>query len=668
VLARRLETVAGISGAEVGWWTSSLLIRYRASFVSPPELIRWVERALDEPDGWGPVLPELSRTRYGPANTTLGIAAAAEFAAPALMPVSAVLLIGTNLNTFKAASYQVRRRRFGLPVLYTVIVGATLASGQFVASALMSWFFTYWRGRLRLEMASERRRLLDECLPRPNSTCLITPEGSEVLVPIDRLKPGDRVVVGADETVPADGRIIAGVGIVDERSVRGLEGASRKQAGDTVLAGSIVLAGSLRIEVARLGEATRASSIVRCLVEATSLAAGSMSPTLRTEAFAEQAVGPTLATAGIGLLVGDLAAAAAILRPDYATGPGVAVPLETLRDAALCARRGIVVRRPDVFERMARVDLIVLDDDPALSRVELEVTDIRSRLPEPDLLRYATSAFRHLADDRSAALEAACRARGVYLLDLPPVDFRQGVTVMHGRSRVRVHEELLAVGLDDDGRRAGPESGPLIVEIDGTPSGRIAFGRSDRPQAAAALERIRDRARVPIALVSNRSESDVAALAQRLGVDLYKGGFSTEDTGRFLRACRDRGLRTAFVGHCGRREAAAAEAAVAVSFVNDVDEPAGPAAALLLQPRLERFADLWDIARTHEGRVLDAQKLVLIPNVLCVAGAFLFGFTGLTSVMITNLGTYGLFNRSAGGLRELGPSARGRLPAAGGRS
>lgn len=97
--------------------------------------------------------------------------------------------------------------------------------------------------------------------------------------------------------------------------------------------------------------------------------------------------------------------------------------------------------------------------------------------------------------------------------------------------------------------------------------------------------------------------------------------------------------------------------------MGDPDEPTHPAAASLLQPRMDRFADLWEIARNHEGRVLDAQKLVLLPNVLCVAGAFLFGFTGLTAVMITNLGTYGLFNRSIGPLRELEPAGRGRLHA-----
>ena len=33
----------------------------------------------------------------------------------------------------------------------------------------------------------------------------------------------------------------------------------------------------------------------------------------------------------------------------------------------------------------------------------------------------------------------------------------------------------------------------------------------------------------------------------------------------------------------------------------------------------------------------------MIPNILCVAGAFVWGFTSLTSVMVTNLATYGIY-------------------------
>ena len=647
---QRLRKVVGVIEARVSPWTSNLLIRYKPELLRTPEVLRIIEEVLDDSSGWGDSLPEPEPTRYAMANTTLAIAAVGQFALPPLSLVSAVLLVGTNLRTFRYAWLQLRRRRFGLPVLYTTIVATTLASGQFLASALMYWFFTFWHGRLRRELAMERRRLLDECLPRPSFAWQVISDGSEVQVPIDRLQPGDRVVVGADESIPADGRVIGGEAIVDERSVRGIQGATRKRAGDRVFAGSTVLAGSLRVEVSRLGDRTQASSIVRAVLAGTSPAAGPMSPTLRAEVFANQTVGPTLATAGLGLLVGDLTAVGAILRPDYATGPGLAFSLETLREATLCARRGIVVRQPDLFERLSKVDLIVLEDDPSLSRVELEVTKVQTVISESALLQYAASAFRHMADDRASALGAFCHSRHVHLLDLVPVDFDQGVTVYHDRRRIRVSEyTVLANGW-----------GPLIVEIDGTTVGMIEFGRTNRPEAATALRRIRDAAPVPVALVSNRSEGDVAELAALLGVEMYKSEFSPEDTERFLAACRDRGIRTAFIGHEHGETLtkAMAEANVAISYVAESSEKleSPPVAAWLLQPRVGLFADLWEIARRHEGRVLDARKLVLVPNVLCVAGAFLFGFSGLTAVMISNLGTFNLFNRSVSSLRELEPA------------
>jgi cation transport ATPase len=653
-LARQVEglltRLPGVRRATFGTWSKDLVIRYDPTVLDGTQMIRLVEEAIACSGGWGRMLPAVAKTRFTLANVNLGVAGLADFAVPAMMPLSVVLLVGANLRAFRLAWLQVRERKLGLPVLYTLIVLGALARGQFLASALASWFYKFWQGRLRRELASERRRLLDECLPRPRFGRLVTAVGGEVLVPMDRLRPGDVVNVGLDEAVPADGRVVAGGAIVDERSVRGLGGASRKRPGDQVLAGSVVLAGLLRVEVALPVERARATKIGRLLVASSSAAAGRLIPTLRAEAFAERTVAPTLATAGLGLLVGDLTAASAILQPDYASGPALAFPLETLKGAALCARSGIVVRATDAFERLSAVDLIVLDDDLELGRVELAVAGIRTTLPETDLLRYAASAFRHLDDDRAAALLAACREQKIHLLDMRPVAYEPGVTVVLGRWRLRVREHPSAA----DGLH------PLLVEIDGKAVGLIEFVRSERPVALAALERIRALGPVTIALVSARAEADVAARAALLGVDLHVSCCAPEATARLLRDCHRRGLRTAFIARCRRRAEAAAEAHVAISVVDDAELDGESAAVLLTQPRLEQFANLWEIARSHEQRVHLLKRLIMVPNVLCVAGAFFLGATALTAVVVSNLGTFGLYSSAVGALQAVEPAGRAR--------
>jgi cation transport ATPase len=655
-IAGELLRLPGVHVVKASDRTGHLLVRYSPTAISGRALLGRAESTLFELQ-----LAESGKSkgilaRFGMANLTLGIAAAGEFLVPALLPVSAVLLVVTNARTFRSALRQLKEKQLGLPVLYIAIIATTLATGQFVASALMTWLFRFWDRRFRVELASERNRLLERTGAGPLMARLLVPSGAEVLVTIARLKPGDRLIVAKGDAAPADGRIVAGEGVVDERAVRGLEGIATKRAGDVMLAGSIVLSGSFEVEVDRLGEATRAASIRRALIAATSPAPGQSALTARSEQFASRAVGPTLATAGFGLLAGDLMAVGAILRPDYATGPGLAVPLETLHKVALCARSGIVARDADALERLAQVELYVLQDHPALRRTRLELSRIETRVPEPLLLRYAASAFRHLGDDRSVALVDACRDRRIHVLNLEAIEFGRGVTVAHNRHRIRVGEVNPAAG----------RAGSLGIEIDGTAVGVVEFAETSSPESASSVDRIRRDSHVPFALVSPHGTAEVSGLAKSLGVEMFRGDFTLDDTAEFLAACRAKGLKVAFVGDCRLHPRATGLAHVAISLADsDFDLEHDPAPLLIQQDRLGPLVDLSRIARDHASRVDQAQKLILVPNLLCIAGAFLFGFTGMTAVMLSNLGTLGLYRIASDSLRGLdaptsGPSGRPR--------
>jgi cation transport ATPase len=569
-------------------------------------------------------LTERSATAYGSQNlelagATLGIAALGQFAVPALVPVSAVLLVGTNLRTFQAAWHQARARQFGLPALSTTIVATTMISSQFVGAALMSCCTAYWNRRARRDLDDQRRHLLEDCLPTvPLVRLLDGPEGApEVLVPPDQIHEGNRIVVVAGEAIPADGKILDGGLVVDERGLRGLDGASRKGPGDPVLAGSTVLAGSAKVKVERTGDATRGALIARALTSATSPARGRSAPTRHAETFASRTVGPVLATSGFGfLLSGNPVTALAMMRPDYATGVGVSVPLATLRDVATCARRGIVIRDPDAFDKLDRVDVVLLDDHPALGRTALEVAGIETRMPsevEPDLLRYAASALRHLDDPRAPALAAACRDRQVPLFDLEPAELAErgvGVSIAHGRRRIRVYEadpdieraleDARGVGptllsdkgsvgptlLSDKGSvgptllsdkgSVGPTllsdiSGgtrPLLVEINGNVVALISFRASDTLEGAEAVRRLAASRRVPIVLLTDRTRAEAASTAAALGVNQVKGSLDPQARRDIVRSYRLQGLKAAFVGDCSDPAiaSAAAEAYVAISI------------------------------------------------------------------------------------------------------
>ncbi len=457
------------------------------------------------------------------------------------------------------AGEAVRRREAGLPLLSTTIIGVTLASGQFLAAALMAWSFRFWDRRHRDRIHSTRRALLPAMAQHRRFARLWT-DRAESEVTLDQLKPGDLIVIAAGEAVPADGRIVRGSALIDERPIRGGDGSTLKREGDRAFAGTRLGSGELRVEVEAIGGSTRAAALARAIHSGTGHDPSPFAVTVEGEAFARRAVLPTLATAGLGLLALDLTAAAAVLRPDYATGPGLGVSLETLLDSSLRAREGILIRDPSAIRRLAEADLLFFDDHPDLGRRELVVAAIEADPDESLVLQLAEAALRGLDDERARALREAREARSPIPIEAKPESDANAITLRH--------QSRIATIADDAG---SPDSGlegasPIVISADGRTIGRIAFARGDSPRAARAIRAIRGSDPWAVGLMSVRPDSEAFALADSLGIEHFWSGLGSEAKLDLLRTLRERGIRVACVGDCEREPAVAREAHVAISL------------------------------------------------------------------------------------------------------
>ncbi len=668
-LAGRIQRVVadtvGVIGCSVQPLTGSVLIRFDSAATNASRLLHILERERQRP-----AIPELEAhipvpARYGLSTTSLALATAGELAVPALLPVCAILLVGSNLHTFRSAGRQLFEGRIGLAALYGSIVAATLASGQFIASAAMSWMFVFWHHRYHDQLKNSRQWLLGEITGQPNCTRLTRLEttGLRVEVPIDDLTPGDVILISAGEQIPVDGRVVAGHGLADERLIRGVHGLNRRGPEEVVLAGTTLLFGELQVEVLRQGAQTQAAGLARAIQAVTTPAPSSRTVSLQGELLAERTIMPTMAMAGLGLLVGGAGTAGAILRPDYATGPGVAFPLETLQAAALCLRHGIVICNADSLERVAASDLLIINHSSALERTELEIRTIEvfPGVTQDELLQFADAAFRELDDERSAVLRRTCRKRGIAALAFQPVEFTTDVTLMNGKDFIKVGDlgprpsrssKSNSSGNADAEKLNSADS--LMVGINGRVAGLIHFRRSSRLEAASALERLRSKRHIQVGMTSSQSHRDVTPLATSLGVDFHIGGLTPDDRIHLLKDCRKRGFKVAYVSdsHLDPRIAAEAQITIVLGD-NGSDELRTDSTIHVLQPRLLKLGELWDVAHIHKRRLKMAHGYTLIPNMFCVAGAFTSGFTSLASVAITNLGTYGLYLRTVNSIRSL---------------
>src|SRR5260370_780263 len=102
----------------------------------------------------------------------------------------------------------------------------------------------------------------------PKTGRLLGENGSERDVPLDQVKPGDRLRVRPGEKIPVDGIVLEGSSSVDESMITGEAIPVEKQKGDRVTGATVNGTGSLIIRAERVGSETLLARIVRMVAEA----------------------------------------------------------------------------------------------------------------------------------------------------------------------------------------------------------------------------------------------------------------------------------------------------------------------------------------------------------------------------------------------------------------
>lgn len=428
-----------------------------------------------------------------------------------------------------------------------------------------------------------------------------------VEVPSSRLAPGDRIRVSEAQAFAVDGRVLAGEGLVDVRILTGESVPLRVAAGDAVVAGTRLVRGDLEIEATAVGAARRIARIAELAGEALS----ARSPVVRTAdrlagIFVVLTLVLSLATGLWYWLGGDpaqgltSAVAVAIVLCPCALGLGTPLALAVAHGAA--ARRGIMVKGAEGFERLAGVDCIVFDKTGTLTR------------GEPRVLQWL--GLRQVGDGDLADWVAAVERDGLHPWarafaefagedDLPPAEAVQehvgrGIEGRVGGHRLRIGSDAwLGNSAPARLRQAAvpdPMASRVWIELDGQVVAAVWIADPVSPDAAATLQGLRGQGYETVLLSGDHSPA-VQALAARVGVDDWLGEQSVEQKLAWIQERRRRGSVVAMVGD-GVNDAAALAAADAGIAVRGAAEAAMEAADFyLLRGDVAATAELLGLSR-----------------------------------------------------------------------
>ncbi|MGE3839506.1 MAG: heavy metal translocating P-type ATPase [Hyphomonadaceae bacterium] len=429
---------------------------------------------------------------------------------------------------------------------------------------------------------------------------------------------GDRIVLAAGDRAPVDGVVEMGISDLDRSMLTGETIPCAARVGDKIHAGVINLTQRLIVRATARAEDSSIAELARLIetgeqgrarfVRLAEKAAALYVPVVHSLALATflgWTFGPAmLRLAGFELAdVGLRAAllnAAAVLIITCPCALGLAVPAVQVAATGRLFKRGVLIKAGDALERLAEIDVVVMDKTGTLTLGRPRLTSAVA----PDILQAAASLARISRHPLSRALVEAA-GPGVAAKDAREV---AGEGIEAGPMRL--------------GRRAFaapqcPNANDGALELwfsDGqSPPVRLAFADALRADAAQTVAAFRARG-IAVELVSGDRPIAVEAAAREARIETWSGAASPADKMARLAALRAQGKKPFMVGD-GLNDAAALAAAYASAAPGTALEASQAASDLVLQgPNLMPLVEAIDVARMAHARAVENLRFSALYN------------------------------------------------------
>ncbi|EOY30047.1 hypothetical protein QUC31_020464 [Theobroma cacao] len=517
-----------------------------------------------------------------------------------------------------------------------------------------------------LSLISTRSRLVITSSDDSSADSVLCSDAICIEVPSDDIRVGDSVLVLPGETIPTDGKVLAGRSVVDESMLTGESLPVFKEKGLMVSAGTINWDGPLRIEATSTGSNSTISKIVRMVEDAQ----GQEAPVQR---LADAIAGPfvysimTLSAATFAfwyyagshifpdVLLNDIAGpdgdplllslklAVDVLVVSCPCALGLATPTAILVGTSLGARQGLLIRGGDVLERLASVDHVAFDKTGTLTEGKPTVSSVASfAYDESEILQIAAAVERTATHPIAKAIVKKAES-----LNLAFPETRGQLVEPGFGTLAEVNGHLVAVGnLKWVNERFQIKAKPsdlmnlehATMHHSSSPSnnsktavyvgregegviGAIGISDSLRYDAESTVRRLQKKG-IKTILISGDREEAVATIAQTVGIgsEFVNASLTPQQKSRVISTLQTAGHRIAMVGDGINDAPSLALADVGISIQTEAQDTAASDAAsiILLGNRLSQVVDALDLAQATMAKVYQNLSWAVAYNAVAI--------------------------------------------------
>jgi Cu+-exporting ATPase len=602
-IERTLSRTPGVERANVNLATATATVEYDPGRVRPGDFVAAIENL-----GYGVPKTEVRPDDAEPAlRRRFWIAAL--FAAPVLwlgmshrapwlqLALATPVVLYAGAPFYVAAWKGLRHRAANMNTLIALGTGAAFLYSfietirgrhevYFEAAAVIIALILLGRlleARARGRASEAIRRLID-LQPR---AARVVRGADEIEIPVEEVQAGDLLAVRPGERIPVDGVIRDGASAIDESMLTGESLPVDKRSGDPVIGGTINRSGAFRFEATKVGR----GAVLQRMIELVKQAQGSRAPVARlADVVSGYFTLGVLIAAALTFIAWLFFApfgtamvnAVAVLIIACPCALGLATPVAIMVGTGRGAERGILIKGGEALEMAHRITAIVLDKTGTVTSGNPEVARVVPLAPytETDVLRWAAAAERYSEHPLGKAIVDAARARSIPL-DEP--ERWQSATGLGVRARIAGRE--IVVG------RPG-----VTVTVDGAVAGTIDIADALKPEAPAAVRRLRDLG-LDVWMITGDRRETAEAIANQAGIDNVLAEMLPEGKVAAIKKLQAGGRRVAMAGDGINDAPALAQSDLGIAMASGTDIAMEAGDITLMHSRLDGVPESIELSR-----------------------------------------------------------------------
>ena len=548
-------------------------------------------------------------------------------------------------------------RRLEVEVLDALSIGVSLLRGDFGTAG--SVMFLLNLGSLLEEWT--RKKSLDD-LARSMALNVdkvwVRSQGTEVLVPLTKVRSGDEVVVRSGNMIPLDGTVLEGEAMVNQAALTGEAMPVRKAEGSTLYAGTVVEEGECVFIAKAEGGSNRYDKIVAMIEESEKLKSSTENRALvLADKLVPWCLGATVVTY---LLTRNATRAISCLMVDFSCALKLSMPLAVLSAMRECGSYHITVKGGKYLEALSKADTIVFDKTGTLTRATPQVVEVVpfSGCNEREVLQLAACLEEHFPHSMANSVVRAAKEHGISHEEMhSEVEYivAHGIASRVGGERVVIgshhfvfEDEKCTIPAAEQQKfdALKPAYSHLYMAASGQLVGVICISDPLRPEAAAVLNGLRALGIRNTVMMTGDSERTAAAIAKQVGVDRFFAEVLPEDKANFVQQAKAEGHTVVMIGDGINDSPALSAADIGIAINSGAAIAREIADVTIKADSLEELVALKAIANSLQKRVHANYRFVLTFNSALIALGALGILQPASSAMLHNLSTIGISLKS----------------------